>query len=91
MFARNRMVGMHGIRTRSAMIGQSGAAALHRRAARTGCRGVTAQAATTAVATSATTAVATSASTPVAAASAATTTARVAASAARGGIRTSSA
>jgi hypothetical protein len=55
MFARNRMVGMHGVRMCSAMIGQSGAVALHRSAARTGCRGVTAQAATTAVATSAST------------------------------------
>ena len=81
MFTGARVVGMHAVRVCSAMIRQSGAVALHRRAARTGCRGVTAQSATRAVAT--TTAASVSATTTAAA----TTTARVAASAARGNAR----
>jgi hypothetical protein len=94
MFAGNRVVGMRGVGTRGAMIRQGGTVTPQRRAVRTGCCGVTAQAATTAVAASAsthmsaaTTAVAASASTHMSAAATATTATRVAASAARGGIR----
>ena len=82
MFARNRVVGMRGVRTRGAMIRQSGAVALHRSAASTGCRGVSAQAAPRVVTTAAGVA-ATAAATGVAA-SATATAAGVAASAARG-------
>jgi hypothetical protein len=53
MFARNRVVGMHGVRTCGAMIRQSGAVTPHCGTPRTGCRGVTAQAATPAVAAAA--------------------------------------
>jgi hypothetical protein len=70
MFAGNRVGGVYGADTRCAMIRQSGAVTRQCGAARTGCCGVTAQAATRAVTTSASTHM-----------SAATTTARVAASA----------
>ena len=50
MFAGDRVVSMHAVRACSAMIRQSGAMAPHRSAARTGCRGVTAQPAPRAVA-----------------------------------------
>jgi hypothetical protein len=81
MFAGDGVVGMHAVRTCSAMIRQSGAVALHGSAARTGCRSVTAQSATRAVATT------TTAARVSATATAAATTARVAASAARGDAR----
>jgi hypothetical protein len=82
MFAGNRVGGVYGADTRCAMIRQSGAVTRQCGAARTGCCGVTAQAATRAVATTTTTArVATSAS-------ASATTPRVAAApAARGDAR----
>jgi len=50
MFAGDRVVSMHAVRACSAMIRQRGAMAPHRSAARTGCRGVTAQPAPRAVA-----------------------------------------
>ena len=77
MFAGDRVVSMRAVRACSAMIRQSGAMAPHRSAARTGCRGVTAQPApravastTTGVAASAAAATATSAATGVAASAA---------------------
>jgi hypothetical protein len=73
VFAGHRMIDMRGVRTCRAMIGQGSAL---RSAARTGCRGVTAEATTTSMAASASTHV------PATAAAAAATT-RVAASAAR--------
>jgi hypothetical protein len=76
MFARNRVVGMHGVRTCGAMIRQSGAVTPQCGTPRTGCRGVTAQAATPAVAASASTRMsATAAATGVSTATAATATA----------------
>ena len=54
MFAGDRMVSMHAVRACSAMIRQSGAMAPHRSAARTGCRGVTAEPAPRAVASTTT-------------------------------------
>jgi hypothetical protein len=85
MFAGDRVVGMHAVRACSTVIRQSGAVALHRSAARTGCRGVTAQSATRAVAT--TTAARVSATATARVAATATAAARVAASAARGDAR----
>jgi hypothetical protein len=93
MFGGDRVVSMHAVRACSAMIRQSGAVALHRSAARTGCRGVTAQSATRAVATTAARVSATAAAAAAAAAAArvsataAAATTRVAASAARGDAR----
>jgi hypothetical protein len=89
VFGGHRMVGMRAVRACRAMIRQSGAVALHRSAARAGCRGVTAQSATRAVATSASTHMSAAATTTTAgvAASATTTTAGVAAAAARGDAR----
>jgi hypothetical protein len=83
MFARNRVFGMHGVRTCGAMIRQSGAVTPQCGTPRTGCCGVTAQASTTSACTHM------SAATARVAAAAATTTAatRVAAAAARGGAR----
>jgi len=52
MFARNRVVSMHGVRTCGAMIRQGGAVTPQCGTPRTGCRGVTAQAAAPAVAAS---------------------------------------
>jgi hypothetical protein len=52
MFAGDLVGGVHGARMRGAVIRQSGAATRQRGAARTGCRSVTAQAATAAVAAS---------------------------------------
>ena len=51
MFASDRVVGVHGVRTCGAMICQSGAVTRQCGAARAGCRSMTAQAATRAVAT----------------------------------------
>jgi hypothetical protein len=51
MFAGDRAVGVHGVRTCGAMIRQSGAVTRQCGAARAGCRSMTAQAATRAVAT----------------------------------------
>jgi hypothetical protein len=89
MFGGDRVVSMHAVRACSAMIRQSGAVALHRSAARTGCRGVTAQSATRAVATTAARVSATAAAAAAArvSATAAAATTRVAASAARGDAR----
>ena len=76
MFAGDRVVSMHAVRACSAMIRQSGAMAPHRSAARTGCRGVTAQpapravASTTARVSATATATATTAATGVAASAA---------------------
>jgi hypothetical protein len=80
MFARIRLLGMHGVHTCGAMIRQSGAVTPQCGAPRTGSCGVTAQAATRAVATFASAHMS----------AAATTTARVAAAttaAARGDAR----
>jgi hypothetical protein len=51
MFAGDPVVGMHGVRTCGAMIRQSGGVTRQCGAARAGCRSMTAQAATRAVAT----------------------------------------
>jgi hypothetical protein len=50
MFAGDHVVAMHAVRTRGAMIRQSGSVTRQRGAARAGCRSMTAQAATRAVA-----------------------------------------
>jgi hypothetical protein len=78
--AGDRVVGTHAVRACSAVIRQSGAVALHRSAARTGCRGVTAQSATCAVAT-------TTAGVSATATATTATATRVTATAARGDAR----
>ena len=85
MFAGDRAVSMRAVRACSAMIRQSGAMAPHRSAARTGCRGVTAQPAPRAVASTTARVSAAAAATATATATAATT--GVAASAAGGDAR----
>jgi hypothetical protein len=82
MFAGDPVVGMHGVRTCGAMIRQSGGVTRQCGAPRAGCRSMTAQAATRAVATaprvSAATTTARVSATPTARVSAAPTTATTA-------------
>jgi hypothetical protein len=73
MFAGDHVVAMHAVRTRGAMIRQSGSVTRQRGAARAGCRSMTAQAATRAVAAPTAPRVSATATTGVSATTTATT------------------